>query len=490
MTPISHLPQPGTTATARFLVNGRAHAYDGDWSRTILDYLRLDARLVGTKEGCGEGDCGACAAIVCARDEAGAVQARAINTCLAFVPSLAGKCLLTVEGLAGAGGALHPAQERMVALHASQCGFCTPGFAVALAAFAISDAGESDADIHDALAGNLCRCTGYRPIVDAARAAKAPGRAWWEAKAPEIAAALDGLATASPPTGDSAAGYLAPSSMAELCALLERRPEARIVAGATDLGLAIAKHGQSVPCLISLAEIPELRRIERRSRDIGIGAAATLTDLLPVLDPLYPGFGALLRRFGSPQIRNLATIGGNLCTASPIGDLAPALLALDATVTLRAARGAREMPLADFFTGYRRTALVPGEFLETVTVPLLRPDDRFRIYKLSKRYDQDISTVCAGVRLRLDGGRIADARIAMGGMAPTPKRASATERALVGRTFDAAAIEAALPKLAEDFAPISDFRGGADYRRAAGANLLRRFWLETGAGVAAEVMAS
>jgi xanthine dehydrogenase small subunit len=371
---------------------------------------------------------------------------------------------------------------------------------MALAAFAAGEApddGGSEADrpeagaIHDALAGNLCRCTGYRPIVEAARESKAAGRAWWAARAPAIAEALrahEALRSAPP----SAGRYFAPRSIAELCALLERRPDARILAGATDLGLAVTKHGLRLPAAISVAEIPELRRIDAGSDGIRVGAAVTLAQLLPIVDPLYPGLGTLLRRFGSPQIRNLATIGGNLCTASPIGDLAPALLALDATLTLRAPRGAREIAIDRFFTGYRRTALAPGEFLEAVTLPRLAAGDVFRIYKLSKRYDQDISTVCAGLRLSLDGGRIVAARIAMGGMAEIPKRARAAERALEGRAFDAAAIEAAISRLAEDFAPISDFRGGAEYRRHAAANLLRRFWLEAApgrGGCATEVMA-
>ena len=481
---------PTAPGKARFLVNGRRHETAGAWSRTILDYLRLEARLVGTKEGCGEGDCGACAVAVCDLDEGGQLRVRAVNSCLAFVPSLDGKYLLTVEGLAGAGGELHPVQERMVALHASQCGYCTPGFVMALAAFAETDEAPDDATIHDALAGNLCRCTGYRPIVAAARESKQAGHAWWAAKAPELTTALRALEAPRPAEPSVAADYFAPRSIAELCALLDRRPDARIVAGATDLGLAVTKHGLRPAAAISIADIAELRRIEALANGVRVGAAATLAELLPVLDPIYPGLGTLLRRFGSRQIRNLATIGGNLCTASPIGDLAPALLALDATLRLRSSRGAREIAIDGFFTGYRRTALAAGEFLEAVTIPHLASSDLFRIYKLSKRYDQDISTVCAGIRLRIEAGTIAKARVAMGGMAEIPKRARACERAMEGRAFAAATFEQTLPHLAEDFAPISDFRGGAVYRRAAAANLLRRFWLDAGAsGVATDVMA-
>jgi len=486
------IPAPAAAGTVSFYLNGRRRDVAARGPGTVLDYLRLDARLTGTKEGCGEGDCGACAVVVCDLDAAGAVRARAINACLAFLPALDGTYVLTVEGLAPK-DALHPVQERMVALHASQCGFCTPGFVMALAAFSQSGEPAEDAAIHDALAGNLCRCTGYRPIVDAARQSKEAGGLWWSAKAPEIAAALHalGIGRAAQP----AAGYFAPRSIAELGALLARMPEARIVAGATDLGLAVAKHGLKPPAFVSVASIPELRRIETHPDRLRIGAAATLTDLLPVLEPRYPGVGTLLRRFGSRQIRNLATIGGNLCNASPIGDLAPVLLALDATLHLRSAQGARDLAIGAFFAGYRRTAMVAGEFLEAVTLPHLKDNDRFGVYKLSKRYDQDISTVCAAFRFRVEGARpmggtIIAARIGMGGMAATPKRASACEAGLAGQPFTAETVERALSALAEDFAPLADLRGSAGFRRIAAANLLRRFWLEaSGAATATDVMA-
>jgi len=488
-------PRPPAAAAAgslSFYLNGkRRDVPAGDPRRTVLDYLRLEARLTGTKEGCGEGDCGACAVIVCSRGGDGGIRVNAINACLAFLPVLDGKSVYTVEGLA-AGGTLHPVQERMVALHASQCGFCTPGFVMALAAFTHGDEPSDDAAIHEALAGNLCRCTGYRPIVEAARQAKAPGRTWWQARMPEVTAALDALAAA--PTPAPAATYFAPRSAAELGALLVRIPEARLVAGATDLGLAVLKHGLKPAALISVADVAELRRVETRPEVWRIGAAVTLTELLPLLDPHFPGLGTLLRRFGSRQIRNLATIGGNLCNASPIGDLAPVLLALEARMHLRGAHGARDLAIAEFFAGYRRTALAPGEFLEAVTIPRLDANDRFRVYKLSKRYDQDISTVCAAIRVRIASGTVRDARIAMGGMAATPKRADGAEAALAGKRFSSESIERAAAALAADYAPIGDLRGSAEFRCIAAANLLRRFWLEAGgggpsAGVATDVMA-
>jgi len=487
-------PAQEAAGTLSFYLNGRHRTVPvATARRTILDFLRLDAGLTGTKEGCGEGDCGACAVILCDRDAGGAVRMRAVNSCLAFVSELHGAYALTVEGLA-TGESLHPVQDRMVALHGSQCGFCTPGFVMALAAYTGGDepaagAPSGDDAIHDALAGNLCRCTGYRPIVDAAREAKAPGRAWWTARLPAVSAALDVLGDAAPPppTRD----FCAPLNIAELCDAIIAMPDARFVAGATDLGLAIAKHGLRPSGLIALSRVAELRRIEAIANGHRIGAAVTLSEMLPILDRDYPGLGTVLRRFGSGQIRNLATIGGNLCNASPIGDLAPALLALDATLHLRAAHGARNIAIGDFFTGYRRTALARGEFLEAVIIPRLGPADRFRVYKLSKRYDQDISTVCAAIRLRVEGGTVREARIAMGGMAATPKRAASAESALVGQSLGNEAIEAAIAALARDFAPIDDMRGTGTGRKIVAANLLRRFWLETGsaASPATDVMA-
>ena len=483
-------PPPASDAggTLSFYLNGHRRTLPAAAAKqTILDYLRLDAKLTGTKEGCGEGDCGACAVLLCDRGPDGALRLRAVNSCLAFVNDLQGTYALTVEGLS-AGDTLHPVQDRMVALHASQCGFCTPGFVMALAAYTASDEPAEDGVIHDALAGNLCRCTGYRPIVDAAREAKAPGKSWWQARLPAVNAALDALAaeTLLPSGGD----FRAPRTVAELCDALAAMPEARLVAGATDLGLSIAKHGLRPKGLIAVAKVAELRRIEASSNGHRIGAAVTLSEMLPIFDPLYPGLGALLRRFGSGQIRNLATIGGNLCNASPIGDLAPVLLAIDATLHLRSASGARDVAVGDFFTGYRRTVLAPGEFLEAVTLPRLDARDRFRVYKLSKRYDQDISTVCAAIRLRVEGDTIREARIAMGGMAATPKRAAKAEGVLIGKMFTAHSIEMAIEDLAADYMPLDDMRGTAANRKIAAANLLRRFWLEVNAGApATDVMA-
>ena len=436
---------------------------------TVLDWLRTEKRLTGTKEGCAEGDCGACT-VVLGIPDGGGMRYEAANSCLMAVPQLAGKALLTVEGLAN--GGLHPLQRAMVEADASQCGFCTPGIVMALAAF-LQGGGEPEIDaIHDALAGNLCRCTGYRPIVDAARrAGRAP------------------IAPPAAPVPDAPAEYragrqacFAPRTLAGLVALRVAHPDAPILAGGTDLGLLFSKERRAFPAILSVAGVAELRRLEVRAGEIEIGAAVTYTEALPVLDAEYPGMGELIRRIGSPQIRNLGTVGGNIGNASPIGDTLPWLIAMDATLVLAGPGGRREMPIEDFFLDYRKTDLRPGEVIASVRVPRLAASEAFRTYKVSKRYDQDISAVIGAYRLEIAGGRVRDARIAYGGMAATPKRARRAERALTGRVWDEAAAAAAAEAVAGDFAPIDDFRASAGYRRRVAANLLRRLYLQTGSG--------
>ena len=439
---------------------------------TVLDWLRTERTLTGTKEGCAEGDCGACTVVLGIPDGAG-MRYEAVNSCLMAVPQLAGKALITIEGLAENGG-LHPLQEAMVEADASQCGFCTPGIVMALYAFQQGGEEPEDETIHDALAGNLCRCTGYRPIVDAARNAPSAPRAIPSAPVPEAAP-------------DYRAGrqvFFAPRTLDELIALRAAHPAAPLLAGGTDLGLLFSKERKAFPAILSVAGVEELRRLETREDEIEIGAAVTYTRALPVLDAEYPGMGELIRRIGSRQIRNLGTIGGNIGNASPIGDTLPWLIALDATLVLRGPDGAREMPVESFFLGYRETDLGPGEIIASVRVPRLSARQVFRIYKVSKRYDQDISAVIGAYCLTLADGRVSDARIAYGGMAATPKRARAAERALIGEAWGEAAVEAAGRAIAEDFEPIDDFRASARYRLTVAANLLRRLHLQT-AGEAA-----
>ena len=435
---------------------------------TVLDWLRTERRLTGTKEGCAEGDCGACT-VVLGIPDGGAMRYEAANSCLMAVPQLAGKALITIEGLAN--GGLHPLQRAMVEADASQCGFCTPGIVMALFAFQQGGKEPEIEAIHDALAGNLCRCTGYRPIVDAARRA---GRAPAGVRA----------ASVPPAEAEYRAGrqaFFAPRSLDDLIALRAAYPDAPLLAGGTDLGLLFSKERRAFPVVLSVARVEELRRLEVREDEIEIGAAVTYTHALPVLDAEYPGLGELIRRIGSPQIRNLGTVGGNIGNASPIGDTLPWLIAMDATLKLRGPGGVREMPIEDFFLDYRSTDLRPGEVIESVRVPRLPAGQLFRIYKVSKRYDQDISAVIGAYCLTLEDGRIVDARIAYGGMAATPKRAPLAESALIGSRWGGESVAAARRAIAEDFQPIDDFRASAAYRTAVAANLIERLYLESSA---------
>jgi xanthine dehydrogenase small subunit len=463
-----------------FLLNGAPRSLaDVAPTTTVLEYLRGPERACGTKEGCAEGDCGACTVVLGEPDDSrDGIRYRAINACIAFLPQIDGKLLLTVEGLAD-GEALHPVQDAMVACDASQCGFCTPGFVMALFAFQHGgEAATADA-IHEALAGNLCRCTGYRPIVAAAERIAGVADRKFSAAAPAWRAALAALPHDDLALAHGADRFFAPTALDQLLALRAAHPEAPLLAGGTDLALLVTKEYRALERVIAVTRVPELRRIDEDAAALMIGAAVTYTEALPALERHWPSLGALIRRLGSRQIRNLGTIGGNIANASPIGDMPPALIALGATVMLRSLTGARALPLEDFFVDYRRTALAADEIVAAVRVPLPQPDQLFRTDKVSKRWDQDISAVCGAYRITRAGGAVTDARIAFGGMAATPRRAPGCERALVGRPWSEATIEAAVAALDRDFAPIGDGRASAAYRRRVAGNLLRRLWLET-----------
>jgi len=463
----------------RFLLNGAPRKVGSlPPTTTVLDYLRGVERACGTKEGCAEGDCGACTVVI-GEPSAGSIGWRAINSCITFLPQIDGKALLTVEGLAAVPSALHPVQQALVENDASQCGFCTPGFVMAL--FAFQHGGEDAADdaVHEALAGNLCRCTGYRPIIAAAREiAGTPDR--FDAAGPALRAALAPLRDSEDIVLEQNGERLfAPASLDRLLELRAQHPEAHLLAGGTDLALLVTKEYRSLGKIILVTRVKELRDIAIADDAVTIGAAATYTDALPAIERTWPSLAQLVKRLGSRQIRNLGTIGGNIANASPIGDMPPALIALGATLCLRSRSGRREMPIEDFFLDYRKTALAPDEIVEAVRIPLPHPGQLFRTDKIAKRWDQDISAVCSAYNLTIDDGRIADARIAYGGMAATPRRALSAERALIGRAWSEAALEAAVAALGEDFHPIGDWRASASYRREVAGNLLRRFWLAT-----------
>jgi len=466
-------------AAIRFLLNGVPQTVrEAPPERTLLDYIRDTARLTGTKEGCAEGDCGACTVALGTRDGDG-VRYRPANSCIALLGQVHGRQVLTVEALAE-GDALHPVQQAMIDAHGTQCGFCTPGFVMAM--FALhQEGGAADADaVHEALAGNLCRCTGYRPIVEAAlNAAGMPDEAH-RARLPGWAATLAGLDDGGDLTVEGTEGrFLAPATLDGLLAALTAHPGARLLAGGTDLALLVTKQNRRLGTIVSLGRVAGLDRVDVTPTTITLGAAATYADALPAIATDRPGFAAMIRRLGSRQIRALGTIAGNIANASPIGDTPPVLLVLDATLGLVSAAGTRRMKLADFFTGYRKTALLPGEIIAAVTWARAAPEERFAVHKVSRRWDQDISAVLGAFRIVIEEGVVAEARIAYGGMAATPKLAVATAASLVGRDWTSASVERAVAVLGEEFAPIDDFRASAAYRARIAANLLRRFHRET-----------
>jgi len=465
-------------AALRFLLNGQPCSEDDSPpSMTVLDWLRTRAHLTGTKEGCAEGDCGACT-IVLGRRADGSLQFQAVNSCLMMLPQIDNCAVLTVEGMAAADGALHPVQQALVDTDATQCGFCTPGFVMAMFAFHHGGEPADNEIVHEALAGNLCRCTGYRPIVAACRRIASGPADRFVAELPALTDAVSTL----PPCADYRHGtqaFLMPRSLDELFAAMAQLPDAILLAGGTDLGLRVSKDREALPAVISVPAVEELRRIKADASAIEIGGAVTYTEALPHLDRHFPSFGALVRRIGSRQIRNLGTIAGNLATASPIGDTIPCLIALDAKVTLASRARERVLPVESFITGYRKTALAPGEVIAGIRIPLLPTGAQFAAYKLCKRFDQDISTVVAAFRLERQGGKVAQVRAAYGGLAPRAMRAASLDSAVRGRPWAPAWLADIEALLARDVTPITDHRGGAAYRLRAAAGLLRRFQLET-----------
>ncbi len=467
----------------RFLRRGRQVQLGGIApALTLLDYLRLHERAVGTKEGCAEGDCGACT-VVLRKHVGGKLCYQPVNSCVLLAGQADGAEIITVEDLAD-GDALHPVQQRMAELHGSQCGFCTPGFVMAL--FALYHQRDEQLDrntVNDWIAGNLCRCTGYRPIVDAALAScRGSAADRFSEEEETVSASLNAIEDDDDLfAGSEERFFAAPSTLDALATLYARHPDAVLVGGATDVGLWITKKLQALPKIIWLGRVRGLDAVVDASDAVTFGAMVTHEAALHHLAAIDPDFGELMRRFAGKQIRSVGTIGGNIANGSPIGDTPPALIALGATLTLQQGDRQRDLALEDFFVAYGTQDRAAGEFVRSVRVPKLTARERFRCYKISKRFDQDISAVMAAFRLTVNRSRIESARIAFGGMAATPKRARHAEAALAGADLaDPASWEPAIAALSTDYTPITDQRAGAHYRSDVARALLRKALVESG----------
>jgi xanthine dehydrogenase small subunit len=445
-----------------FLLNGETVELEGvSPTATLLDWLREERHLRGTKEGCNEGDCGACTVMV-----SDAEGAKALNSCILFLPQLHGKAIRTVEGVGEADGTLHPVQDAMIEHHGSQCGFCTPGFIMSMTASHANGATDHDTQ----LAGNLCRCTGYAPIIRAAEACEdKPVPTWVNNDRAFV------LPEASVAADDGPAH--APTSSDELAEVYASNPDATIIAGATDVGLWVTKQLRDLDTVIFLNRCDDLKTVEVTDTQVRFGAMVDMNTVGDTLSDLHPSYAEMVRRYASVQVRHAATIGGNIANGSPIGDNPPALIALGATLHLRKGDTRRDLLLEDFFIDYGKQDRQPGEFVEAVSFP--RQPDTLKCYKLSKRFDQDISAVCGCFNITVADGVVADARIAFGGMAGIPKRATTVEAALIGQPWTATTIATAKTKFDADFTPLTDMRASAEYRLETARTLLERYFAES-----------
>jgi xanthine dehydrogenase small subunit len=477
-----------TRNTLRFILNDEDIALDAlPATQTLLEFLRLEKRLTGSKEGCAEGDCGACTVLV-GRLSGDELVYESVNACICFTGSLDGTHVVTIEHLSQANGPLHPVQQAMVEFHGSQCGFCTPGIVMSLYGLWMRDANPSQLTAEQSLQGNLCRCTGYSPIIRAAKGmsdfgdvANDPLVAHREAIKARVRALKDG---ARVEIGDGKGRLIVPASADDLADIYAANPTATLVSGATDVGLWVTKFMRDIGPMIYIGGVPELRGIEDRDGGLTLGAGVTYTEATQAMARRFPQLNELWMRIAGEQVRNVGTIGGNIANGSPIGDTPPPLMALGASITLRKGAERRAVKLEDYFIAYGKQDRQPGEFVESVSIPHLPEGDLFACYKITKRRDEDISALCGAFRVTLDGaGNVSAAIVAYGGMAATPKRAKAVEAALLGKPWTTATIEAALPAFATDYQPLTDMRASAEYRLLVAQNLLRRFHLETtGAG--------
>ena len=451
--------------------------HNPDPNETLLNFIRTKLRKTGTKEGCAEGGCGACT-VVLGELKNNDIDYKAINSCITFLPTLTGKQLILVEDLISEKNLLHPVQEAMVKYHGSQCGFCTPGFIMSLFAMFKNYSKLKDEVINDCIAGNLCRCTGYQPIIKAAKSLNNRNKidSFYKNKKKTISL-LKKIENVSIAIYKNDKKYFAPCYVSELKQILKRNINSQLLSGGTDLSLLVTKDRKDISPIIYMNSIKELNYIKRNKEYVEVGATTSLTDFETYIKKDYPDFNKILKRYGSTQIRNVATVAGNIATASPIGDNLPLLLALDAKVVLQGVKKSKVIPINNFFISYRKTKLKLGEFIHSIRIPIANKNI-FKCYKISKRFDDDISSVCAAFNLTIENKKITNIKIAYGGMAAIPKRANYCEKILLNSTITQEIIDKAKNALEKDFAPINDMRASGQYRKMISKNLLEKCFLE------------
>jgi xanthine dehydrogenase small subunit len=466
-----------TSNIIKFILNDKVQEIrDPDPNETILNYIRLKLKKTGTKEGCAEGGCGACTVVIGELEKNNIVY-KAINSCIAFTPSLEGKQLLVVEDLILKNGSLHPVQNAMVNYHGSQCGFCTPGFIMSLFSMYKNNTSYKEKTIEESISGNLCRCTGYRPIIDAAKSLNNSKSDQFKKNKKKIIDLLKKIKPKSISIKKQNKKYFAPRSVNELKKIIKKYPNFEFLSGGTDMSLTVTKQKKNLENIIYLNSIDELNYIKKNDKYIEVGATTSLRKFELFIKKYYSDFNTILKRYGSIQIRNVATMAGNIATASPIGDSLPLLLSLDASIVIESFNKKTILPLKNFFIGYRKTKLKKGQFISSIRIPIFKKNI-FKAYKISKRMDDDISSVCASFNLIIINKKIKNIKIAYGGMAPIPKRAIYCEKVLLNKNFSQDIILKAQKSLEKDFQPINDMRASKDYRMEIAKNLLMKCFIE------------
>ena len=464
--------------TIKFLYNEKIlELKNPDPNQTILNYIRTDLKKTGTKEGCAEGGCGACTVVIGELNN-NDLQYKAVNACIAFLPILNGKQLLVVEDLVSKNGELHPVQKAMVKYHGSQCGFCTPGFVMSLFSMYKNHVSFNDEVIKDSISGNLCRCTGYRPIVDAAKSLNKINKIdKFSKNKKKIISLLKKINSKSIFITNENKKYFSPKTIKDLKKIIKKYPNSNFLSGGTALSLKVTKERDDLYNIINLKDIRELNFIKKNKNFIEVGAATPLIEFENYIKDYYSDFNSVLKRYGSVQIRNLATIGGNIATASPIGDTLPILLSLNAKLVIENKKNKKILSINDFFISYRKTKLKKGEFIHSIRIPIYK-NNVFKAYKISKRFDDDISSLCASFNLEINNNKIKNIFIAFGGMAETPKRAKKCEKILKNKNLSIESFLNAGDNLEKDFSPISDMRATKNYRIEVARNLLIKCFYE------------